>query len=259
MCAFDNEYLNGFPYLNPDDTIEFPNPAKATKEGVVSVGGNLSPGFLLSAYRQGLFPWYCDGEPILWWSPDPRFVLYTDLLHIPRSMKKFLKKNPYRHTVDRCFEKVMRRCGSVKRSNNAAGTWITEEMVQGYTQLHREGYAHSFETWDGDSLVGGLYGVSVGGCFFGESMFSVNPNASKASFIAMVLRLREEGTRLIDCQQETHYLGTFGAQCVDRKKFIEELTLAVKAPTLRGRWTALLRDYPSSARWDLLTNRLEEV
>jgi leucyl/phenylalanyl-tRNA--protein transferase len=216
--------------------LAFPSPHLASKEGLLAVGGDLTRARLLLAYRLGIFPWYSDGEPILWWSPDPRLVLYPDELKISRSLKKVIKKNVFTLTFDRAFERVINECARVPRENQRS-TWIVSEMVEAYCNLHNSGFAHSVEAWAGDRLAGGLYGVSLGRCFFGESMFTLVSNASKVAFVALVQHLQSLDFALIDCQITTGHLIRFGAREISRTRYLEELEECLRAPTLRGKWT----------------------
>ena len=186
------------PVYRLPEAISFPPVEQAAKSGLLAVGGDLSPERLLAAYREGIFPWYGDGEPILWWSPDPRFVLFPNELRVSRSMGQFLKKGVVRITFDQAFREVIAACRRPRPDQN--GTWITAEMREAYGVLNDLGFAHSVEVWQGKELVGGLYGVSLGRAFFGESMFSAIPNASKAALITLVPHLQERGFDLIDCQ-----------------------------------------------------------
>lgn len=222
------------------DEIVFPPVEHAEPDGLLAIGGDLSPERLLAAYSAGIFPWYSAGEPILWWSPDPRFVLFPDELRISRSMRQFLKKGSVRATFDAAFAEVIVACGSRPRPGQD-GTWLTPEMRTAYNRLHALGFAHSVETWAGESLVGGLYGVSLGRTFFGESMFSAIPNASKAALIVLVYFLRERGFDLIDCQVETNHLGSLGARSIPRREFSRLLAQSLRHETLTGNW-----DKPSS-------------
>lgn len=228
-----------FPYLGEFDRFRFPHPSKATVEGIVAAGGNLSPGMLLSAYSQGIFPWFSDNDPILWWSPDPRFVLFPDSLHESKTMRKFLRRGGLKFSVDADFHSVLRECARAPRPGQD-GTWITDEMEEAYMELHSLGYAHSVEAWDEGRLVGGLYGVSLGSIFFGESMFSHRSNASKAAFICFARRLRELDFDLIDSQVYTHHLETLGAHDISRDRYLEILGSALQRPTLKGSWRGLL-------------------
>lgn len=227
-----------FPYLDEHARFEFPSINHATEEGIVAVGGNLSPGMLLSAYRQGIFPWYSKGEPILWWSPDPRFLLFPDEIHVSSSLKKTLKKPIFTFTLDTEFERVITEC-STKPRPGQDGTWITDEMITGYVELHRLGFAHSLEIWRDTRLAGGLYGVSIGPFFFGESMFSHESNASKAGLAKLALFAQSRGFLCIDCQIYTEHLASMGAREVARSTFLSMLKSKVEGKTLRGSWSGL--------------------
>mgnify|MGYP001824196633 CR=1 FL=1 len=224
------------PVYQLSEDLAFPSPHLASKEGLLAVGGDLTRTRLLLAYSHGIFPWYSVNEPILWWSPDPRLVLYPDELKISRSLARVIKKGVYTVTVDRAFDQVINECARV-RQENQEGTWIVDEMVNAYCKLHESGFAHSAEAWDGDHLVGGLYGVSLGRCFFGESMFTRLSNASKVAFVSLVQHLRSLNFTLIDCQVTTAHLTRFGAREVSRSRYLEELEEGLKTPTLRGKWT----------------------
>ena len=215
--------------------LQFPPPRLASPEGLLAVGGDLSTDRLLLAYSLGIFPWYSEGEPIMWWSTDPRLVLYPADLHVSRSLAKVIRKAVFRITMDTAFEQVIRACGDV-RSHNGEGTWIVEEMVEAYCRLHAIGYAHSVEAWFEGRLVGGLYGVSLGRCFFGESMFSRVSNASKVAFVALVRFLTKYRFAFIDCQVNTRHLIRFGATDISRTEFLKQLQLALLQPTLHGSW-----------------------
>lgn len=231
-----------FPYLNEDERFEFPPVDQATEEGIVGVGGNLSPGMLLSAYSQGAFPWFSPGEPILWWCPEPRFVLFPGELHVSRSMAKTLRNHGFSITFDRQFADIIRGCSRTPRPGQL-GTWITSDMIDAYTRLHELGYAHSVEVREGENIVGGLYGVMLGSCFFGESMFAWKTNASKIGFIELVRALSEHGLlTLIDCQVHTHHLESLGARNVSRKEFLSLLNTALTAPTPKGSLERVLAD-----------------
>ncbi|HOG17791.1 MAG TPA: leucyl/phenylalanyl-tRNA--protein transferase [Syntrophales bacterium] len=212
----------------------FPPPDLSSEEGLLAVGGDLTPERLLCAYAQGIFPWYSEGEPILWWSPDPRCVLLPPDLQVHRSMRQFLKKKPFEIVCDRAFRSVMESCG--ERRPASSGTWITSEMIEAYCRLHELGYAHSVETWTDRGLVGGLYGVSLGGCFFGESMFSKVSNASKAALITLTAALGRRGFSLIDCQMPSRHLEMLGAKMIPRRDFLLLLTRALRDETRRGNW-----------------------
>ncbi|WP_028974118.1 leucyl/phenylalanyl-tRNA--protein transferase [Spirochaeta cellobiosiphila] len=230
-----------FPYLSTEEYFQFPHPNTATSEGVVAVGGNLSPGMLLSAYKQGIFPWFSPDEPLLWWSPDPRFVLYPQHLHISKSMKKVLRKGVYDISFDTAFDQVIKNCSNVYRPGQP-GTWITDDMESAYNKFHELGYAHSVEAWDDKgNLCGGLYGVSLGRYFFGESMFALAPNASKAAFITLVKTLEQQGLFCIDCQVHTEHLESLGAQHIKRDDFLEELSLNSLGNDFFGTWQGMVK------------------
>jgi leucyl/phenylalanyl-tRNA--protein transferase len=214
------------PVFTLSKRLSFPPPHLAIKEGLLAVGGDLSPERLLLAYRNGIFPWYSPGEPILWWSPDPRLVLYPDELRISRSLHKVIKRKTFQITFDKSFDSVIQACADAKRSYGE-GTWITDEMKTAYCELHRQGYAHSAEAWQGDTLVGGLYGLAIGRAFFGESMFSRVSNASKVAFVTLVENLKRLKFSLIDCQVRTDHLIRFGAREVPRKVFLEQVGKAM--------------------------------
>ncbi|HSF14599.1 MAG TPA: leucyl/phenylalanyl-tRNA--protein transferase [Vicinamibacteria bacterium] len=214
--------------------IAFP-PADQAEQGLLAVGGDLSPERLLAAYSCGIFPWYSERDPILWHSPDPRFVLTAETLRIPKRLRRRLNANPFRLTMDSAFGEVITRCARARRPGQR-GTWITAEMSRAYTELHRLGFAHSVETWSDRVLVGGLYGVSLGGAFFGESMFAERPDASKIAFVMLVRQLERWGIGLIDCQIETKHLARFGAVSWPRSRYLIELQAALSKPTRPGRW-----------------------
>ncbi len=224
------------PWL--DEGSGFPDPETALEEpnGLLAVGGDLSPPTLLRAYRHGIFPWYEPGQPILWWSPDPRLVLYPPRLHVSRSLRKTLRRGRYRITFDHDFASVIHACAAAPRPGQE-GTWITAEMASAYLQLHRLGHAHSVEAWQGDELVGGLYGVALGGAFFGESMFARAPDASKAAFATLVRHLEHWDYQLIDCQVTTGHLLRLGAEEIPRRRFLAELRHALRCPGRPRPWT----------------------
>jgi leucyl/phenylalanyl-tRNA--protein transferase len=221
-------------YLLSDEII-FPTPNLASGEGLLAVGGDLSQKRLLLAYSMGIFPWYSEAEPILWWSPDPRLVLYPGELRVSKSLQKTIKKGLFQITVDRAFEQVITECAKIRRKNNE-GTWIVPDMIGAYCQLHASGFAHSVEAWQNDALVGGLYGVSLGKCFFGESMFSRATNASKVAFVALVNHLKSLSFDMIDCQVATEHLVSFGAREIPRARFLEQLEKSMLTPTRKGTW-----------------------
>lgn len=225
-----------------EQSLEFPAPELATPEGILAVGGDLSPARLLEAYAGGIFPWFNEGDPILWWSPDPRFVLFPDELVVSKSMRPYFNQKKFQVSFDRDFEGVMRGCQQSNRNGQSGDTWITEDMIQAYVQVHKLGYAHSVEVWQDGNLVGGLYGISLGKIFFGESMFARVSNASKFGFITLVQKLREKGFTLIDCQQQTQHLGSLGAKAISRKSFLKYLKENKKLKTLTGSWTQVLAE-----------------
>jgi leucyl/phenylalanyl-tRNA--protein transferase len=216
--------------------VAFPDPGQAEPDGLLAVGGDLFPERLLAAYAAGIFPWYGPDSPILWWSPDPRLVLDPGRLHVPRSLARTRRHRPYRITADLAFRRVIRACSEIGRPGQP-GTWITPAMLRAYVQLHELGFAHSFEAWEGEALVGGLYGVSLGAAFFGESMFAARPDASKLAFVESVEWLAGQGVGLIDCQVRTEHLARFGAEDWPRARFLAALAAALEQPTRRGRWT----------------------
>lgn len=222
------------PVYRLTEAVLFPPADHAVESGLLAVGGDLSPERLLAAYREGIFPWYGDGEPILWWSPDPRFVLLPDELRISRSMRQFLKKGVLRITLDQAFREVIAACRRPRPGQD--GTWITAEIREAYATLHGLGFAHSVEVWRGEELVGGLYGVSLGRAFFGESMFSALPNASKTALISLIPCLKERGFDLIDCQVETAHLAGLGARAIPRREFCARLKESLRHETLQGSW-----------------------
>jgi len=213
----------------------FPDPEEADPDGLLAVGGDLSPQRLLTAYANGIFPWYGEDSPILWWSTNPRLVLLPHELHLPRSLRRVLNHGVFTFTLDRAFPEVIRACADAPRPGQD-GTWLVEEMVEAYTLLHRLGYAHSVEAWRDGELAGGLYGLSLGTAFFGESMFHREPDASKAAFARLVGQLARWGFTLIDCQQTTHHLLRFGAREMQRFRFLAALREAMDAPTREGAW-----------------------
>jgi leucyl/phenylalanyl-tRNA--protein transferase len=203
---------------------------------LLAVGGDLSEKRLLLAYRQGIFPWFSDEDPIVWWSPDPRLVLLPDEIRVSKSLKKIIKKGIFHVTMDTAFDQVINSCAQV-RIQKREGTWIIKEMVDAYVKLHESGYAHSVEAWYEGVLAGGLYGVSLGTCFFGESMFTRVSNASKVAFVTLVNYLKSMAFDLIDCQVSTAHLIRFGARKIPRTQFLELLQKSLTAPTRRGPWS----------------------
>jgi leucyl/phenylalanyl-tRNA--protein transferase len=219
-----------------DDPAAFPSPEKADRSGLLAVGGDLTSARLLSAYALGIFPWYDEGQPILWHSPDPRFVLEPAKLHVSRSLRKTLQAAPYEVRYDTAFAEVITACREAPRLGQH-GTWITREMRDAYVELHRLGFAHSIESWERGELKGGLYGVSLGAAFFGESMFTRAPDASKVALATAVQRIRGWGFHLFDCQVESEHLARFGAEQWPRRRFLDALAAALQEPTRRGPWT----------------------
>ncbi len=207
--------------INEND--EFPDVELANTEpnGLLATGGDLSVKRLLNAYRRGIFPWYSEGEPILWWSPDPRSVLYPHRLKVSRSLRREIKKQRLQISFDRAFDAVITQCAAPRQQD--PNTWITAEMKQAYLRLHAAGYAHSVEAWQDDRLVGGLYGVAIGKVFFGESMFTRVPNASKIAFVYLVRQLEQWGYHFIDCQIKSQHLDSLGAIDIPRRRFIDAL------------------------------------
>ncbi|GHU31729.1 leucyl/phenylalanyl-tRNA--protein transferase [Spirochaetia bacterium] len=207
-----------FPYLDQFQRYQFPDPNKS-RDSIIAIGANLSPGMLLSAYEQGIFPWYSEEDPILWQSPDPRFLIFPEKLHISESMKKVLKKGTFEIAFDRNFDAVIRNCAAVYRPGQG-GTWITLDIINAYNELHRLGYAHSAESYRNGELVGGCYGLRFERYFCGESMFAKEPNASKAAFLTYAQQLFAEGIRFIDCQVYTRHLESLGGEEMSRRKFL---------------------------------------
>jgi leucyl/phenylalanyl-tRNA--protein transferase len=202
--------------------------------GLLAVGGDLSPARLLDAYRHGVFPWFNEGEPILWWSPDPRMVLFPSELKLSRSLRKTLRHHRYEITFDTAFEQVMQACAAPRPGQG--GTWISPAMIEAYVRLHELGYAHSVETWLNGSLTGGLYGVALGHMFYGESMFSRATDASKIAFAHLVWQLRSWGFGMIDCQMKTAHLASLGAREIARADFLRHLHELIECPRAAGPW-----------------------
>lgn len=224
-----------FPYLTENQRIQFPGEDDIDESGIAGVGGNLSPGMLLSAYEQGLFPWYGPDEPIIWWNPAERAVFLPGELHISQSMKRFLNRTNLTVTFDQDFRSIIRSCREIERPGQD-GTWISDEMLEAYCELHRLGFAHSVEVWDADyssdnpsgKLVGGLYGLHLGSAFFGESMFSHRPNASKTALIYLYRHLMNLGMNMIDCQVMNDHLASLGAVAIPRSEYMKMLQDALK-------------------------------
>ena len=208
-------------YQLPEDEIIFP-PVSGAEGGIVAIGGDLSFERLELAYKSGIFPWYNEGEPIIWWSPDPRFVLFPDELKVSKSMSQIIGSNKFSFTINKDFEQVIDNCKTIKREGQA-DTWITDNMKKAYIQLHEKGLAKSMEVWKNDKLVGGLYGIDLGTVFCGESMFAKESNASKYGFIQFVKEFKNKGGKLIDCQVYTNHLSSLGARNISRDEFLEFL------------------------------------
>lgn len=219
----------------------FPDPSTASPEGIVAIGAAPEPEILKEAYQKGIFPWPHEGYPLLWFSPDPRFVLEPARCHVHKSLRKAMRRTDLVVRADTAFQRVMEGCSEKKRRGQR-GTWITDDMIEGYTALHRQGFAHSIEAWrpskdGGDTLVGGLYGVSFGKVFYGESMFQTEPDASKIAFATLCANLVAWGFELVDCQSHTEHLSRFGALHWSRARFLSTLGRLVRAPTREGPWT----------------------
>lgn len=236
------------PYwIDPrDKSFRFPDVRLALREpdGLLAIGGDLTPQRLEAAYRRGIFPWFNHGQPILWWSPDPRAVLFPDQLKISRSLRKTLRKQLFTVTADKAFTEVIEACSAPRREDDRTdpGTWITSEMKLAYIQLHEAGLAHSVECWKNDELVGGLYGVALGKVFFGESMFTRMTDASKVAFVHLVKQLNRWGFALIDCQIHSAHLESLGAETISRDRFSQLLDQYCSSPGDRGTWTFEVTD-----------------
>ncbi len=215
---------------------DFPDISEVSEYGLLAIGGDLSPRRLLSAYSKGVFPWYNEDQPILWWSPDPRCVLAPGRFHCSRSLAKSIRSQGFRFTLDSAFERVIRACAAPSRARPE--TWISEDMITAYTRLHQLGFAHSVEVWKGDCLAGGLYGVAIGRMFFGESMFSAVTDASKAALNFLAAMLDETGYHLIDCQVTSDHLLGLGAEEIPRSEFIARLERACGRQIRPGKWPA---------------------
>jgi leucyl/phenylalanyl-tRNA--protein transferase len=224
------------PWLGPDTPFPPLDSALAMPNGLLAAGGELSAARLLDAYRRGIFPWYSEDQPVLWWSPDPRMVLFVDEFRIARSLRKRMKQNPPDIRVDTAFHAVIEACAEVRRPRQS-GTWITPAIIEAYSELHRAGNAHSVEAWRDGRLVGGLYGVAIGRMFFGESMFTLEPDASKIALVHLVKVLRSLGFPLIDCQQETEHLASFGGRPIPRNQFADRIAPLVNSIAPAGHWT----------------------
>lgn len=222
------------PWLQPGDPFPPVERALADPNGLLAAGAELGTARLLRAYERGIFPWFSEGQPVLWWSPDPRMVLFPAEFRVPRSLKKRLAKRDYEVRADTAFEEVIGACAEPREGQE--GTWITEDMIAAYTALHLGGHAHSVETWIGDELAGGLYGVALGRMFYGESMFTRRPDASKIALAHLVRHLRRRGFGMIDCQMKTAHLARFGAREIPRAEFTRRLGELVNYPAGAGKW-----------------------
>ena len=239
----DNRHV--IPWLGLHDPLPPLEHALAQPNGLLAAGGGLAPQRIVDAYRRGAFPWFSDGQPVLWWSPDPRMVLFTAEFRVRRSLGKRVRQGRYEIRLDTAFERVMRLCAAPRAGQD--GTWITGPMVDAYVELHRRGVAHSVEAWADGELAGGLYGIALGRVFFGESMFARAPDASKVALVHLVAKLVRDGVPLVDCQQETAHLAGFGARPIPRRAFAARLgelihSDAPPAPWIAGPWTAPLPD-----------------
>lgn len=224
-----------FPYVLSDD-LYFPPVVRASREGLLAIGGDLSVPRLLLAYQSGIFPWPSEGLPMLWFSPPQRAVISPTGLHVGRSLRKIVNRGVFEVRYDTAFSEVISACSAIPRRHES-GTWILPEMIDAYVRLHREGFAHSVESYKDGRLVGGLYGVSLGGCFFGESMFSREDDASKVAFVTLAERLAGWGFTMIDCQVQNDHLERFGVEVIPRAEFLQRLSSALTLPTRRGSWT----------------------
>ncbi len=224
------------PLFRLSKRLEFPPAWLARSDGLLCIDGDLSSKRLLLAYENGIFPWFSDNEPILWWSPDPRLVLYPGEINISRSLKKRIRQNNFSIRINHAFAQTITACAK-PRKNKHEGTWLVDEMIEAYIDLHTLGYAHSIETWREDKLVGGLYGISIGGSFFGESMFSDESDASKIALVALATHLKENQFDIIDCQVTTDHLMKMGAVEISRNAFLDTIQESVKRKELNNIWT----------------------
>jgi leucyl/phenylalanyl-tRNA--protein transferase len=248
MAAYNRDMRQRPFVLSSDPHAPFPPAGSAMRDpdGLLAIGGDLSLPRLLNAYRHGIFPWFSPGQPPLWWSPDPRMVFRTDAVRLSSRFRRELKKNAWQVRADTCFEQVITACAQAPRPGQS-GTWITSGMRQAYIDLHRRGHAHSVEVFDGDRLVGGIYGVAIGRMFFGESMFSDCPGGSKIALAALAARLHDWGWPLIDAQVENPHLHSLGGCLLARATFLEQVAGLVDEPSLDGAWTARFGLFPAAA------------
>lgn len=217
----------------------FPNPERAPADGLLAYGGDLEPQTLLAAYSQGIFPWYSEGDPILWWSPDPRCILFLDAFHISARSRRKIRNSGFQYSVDRAFKEVMQSCSQPREEDG--GTWLLPEMQTAYGLLHELGFAHSVEIWQSKKLVGGIYGVSLGNAFFGESMFRLVPEASRAALLCLVTLMKQHGFSFLDCQLESPHMLAMGATEIPRKQFLEMVAYAAQQPSDIGKWEQIKR------------------
>jgi leucyl/phenylalanyl-tRNA---protein transferase len=224
------------PVFYLTDEHIFPPPQLADKEGILAIGGDLNEDRLLLAYRMGIFPWYSEEDPVLWWSPDPRLVLNPEEIKVSKTLKKIINKDKFDITLDQEFESVINACAQIRTENNE-GTWIGKDMIKAYVKLHEAGYAHSVEAWYKEELAGGLYGVSLGKSFFGESMFTRISNASNVAFVKLVEYLTALSFDMIDCQVRTEHMIRFGAKEIPRGRFLQQLKESLEIPTRKGKWS----------------------
>ena len=222
------------PFLSPDDPFPPVDSALRVPNGLLAAGGDLSPERLLAAYREGVFPWFGEEDPILWWSPDPRMILYVSEVHVSRSLHKAIKGNRFRVTLDQAFRDVVRGCADARRDHE--GTWITPAMEEAYVRLAELGHGHSVEVWQGEALVGGLYGVAVGRMFFGESMFTRVSDASKVALVHLARQLEQWEMPMVDCQMSTPHLASLGARDIPRADFVREVRYLAQRPAVPSPW-----------------------
>jgi leucyl/phenylalanyl-tRNA---protein transferase len=238
------------PLFRLSERLDFPPAWLARSDGLLCIGGDLSAQRILLAYENGIFPWFSENEPILWWSPDPRLILFPENINVSKSLNKKIKKNYFHLTVDHAFKQTILSCAKPRRKEYA-GTWLVEEMIEAYIQLHKLGYAHSIETWNKDQLVGGLYGICLGGTFFGESMFSFESDASKIALVALAHHLNRHHFDLIDCQVTTNHLLSMGATEISRNSYLDRIQQSVKRKDTKDIWD---RDIPLTIPQPALLN-----
>jgi len=227
------------PIFRLSENVSFPPPQFAAGNGLLAIGGDLSQKRLLAAYKRGIFPWYSPYDPILWWCPDPRLVLYPGEVHISSRLRRTIRGKGFDVTSDTVFDQVIDECARIRLENNEE-TWLVDEMIKAYCRLHESGYAHSVETWYNGELAGGLYGVCLGGCFFGESMFTRVADASKVALVALCRFMTKENMDLIDCQVTTSHLLWMGAREIPRRRFLRQLKASVSRQGVRGKWAVSL-------------------